>query len=138
MESNSTIMEASQKVPAYIVIFGGSGDLTWRKLIPALFNLYLDKWMPDEFVIIGIGRQDMSQETYLKKLKDGVDKFSRKGKPKKSDWDAFTKHVEYKQADFTTASIYTSVKKSISAFEKKVKQVSTKIYYLAVPQQFFE
>ena len=131
-------MEASQKTPAYIVIFGGSGDLTWRKLIPALFNLYLDNWMPEEFIITGIGRQDMTQQIYLKKLKEGVDKFSRKGKPKKADWDAFSKHIEYRQADFTTVSIYNSIKKSIGAFEKKVKQVSTKIYYLAVPQQFFE
>ena len=131
-------METAQKRPAYIVIFGGSGDLTWRKLIPALFNLYLDQWMPEEFVITGIGRQDMSQEVYQKKLKDGVDKFSRKGKSKKADWDAFAKHIEYKQADFTTPGIYSATKKSIVAFEKKTKQVATKIYYLAVPQHYFE
>ena len=68
--------------PTVITIFGGTGDLTWRKLIPALYNLYLDKWLHSQFLIICLGRQEMSQADFIKKLKEGVDKFSRRGKSK--------------------------------------------------------
>ncbi|MEO6583040.1 MAG: glucose-6-phosphate dehydrogenase [Ferruginibacter sp.] len=131
-------METSQKNPVFIAIFGGTGDLTWRKLIPALFNLYLDKWMPENFIITGIGRQEMTNSAYLKKLKEGIDAFSRKGKSKKTDWDGFSKHIIFKQADFTNNAIYTTLKKQIADFEKTTGVPATKIYYLAVPQQFFE
>ncbi|MEJ7627897.1 MAG: glucose-6-phosphate dehydrogenase [Ferruginibacter sp.] len=131
-------MESSTKNPLVITIFGGTGDLTWRKLIPALYNLYLDKWLPENFIVIGTGRQEMKIEEYLKKLKNGIDTFSRKGKTKKSDWDAFSKHIEFKQADFTTAAIYTYLKKRLDTFEKTAGAPATKIFYLAVPQQFFE
>jgi glucose-6-phosphate 1-dehydrogenase len=131
-------MENSKNNPLLIAIFGGTGDLTWRKLIPALYNLYLDNWMPEHFIIIGIGRHEMNGEAYLKKLKDGIDTFSRKGKTKKAEWDKFSTHIQFKQADFTTAGIYSFLKKSISVFEKSAGSPSTKIFYLAIPQQFFE
>ena len=50
--------------PTIIVIFGAGGDLTWRKLIPALYNLYLDQWMPEHFAVIGVDRKDMSEEEF--------------------------------------------------------------------------
>ena len=64
-----------------LVIFGGGGDLTWRKLVPALYDLFLDKWMPERFAVIGIGRRPTSDEEYRKHLRAGVDEFSRHGKP---------------------------------------------------------
>lgn len=131
-------MEQLKKNPAIIVIFGGTGDLTWRKLIPAFYNLYLDKWMPDDFLIVGIGRQDWNNADYLKKLKEGIDKFSRKGKAKKAEWDQFAKHVVFKKADFTVTALYTSLKKDIAAFEKASGAIANKIFYLAVPPIFFD
>ena len=71
--------------PTIITIFGGSGDLTWRKLIPALHNLFLDGWLNEKFSIVCIGRTEMKNEEFIKKLKDGVDKFSRRGKTKKEE-----------------------------------------------------
>src|SRR6187431_2543733 len=62
-------MEAGTKTnPTIIAIFGGTGDLTWRKLIPALYNLYLDNWLNSKFSIVCIGRQEMTQEDFIKKL----------------------------------------------------------------------
>ena len=124
--------------PTVITIFGGTGDLTWRKLVPALYNLYLDKWLHSQFLIICLGRQEMSQADFIKKLKEGVDKFSRRGKSKKSEWDAFAKTTEYKKADFSNSTVYTQLKKQVTAFEKSADCAVNKIYYLAVPPQFFE
>ncbi len=124
--------------PAVMVIFGGSGDLTWRKLMPALYNLYLDKWMPEKFMIIGLGRQDMSDMQYRKRLYEGVNKFSRSGKPQKKDWDKFSKNIHYKGADFNTSAVYNELKKEITALEKQWKTAAKRIFYMAIPPQMIE
>ena len=132
-------METGTKTnPTVIAIFGGTGDLTWRKLIPALYNLYLDDWLNPSFLIICIGRQEMTNQAFAKRLKDGVDKFSRRGKSKKASWDAFAKKIEYKKGDFDSNTVYSSLKKQIDTFEKDAKCPVNKIYYMAVPPQFFE
>ena len=66
--------------PAVIVIFGAGGDLTWRKLIPALYNLFLEHWLPERFTVVGLDRQQMSLEDFRAHLREGVDRFSHRGK----------------------------------------------------------
>jgi glucose-6-phosphate 1-dehydrogenase len=66
--------------PASIVIFGGTGDLAKRKLIPAFYNLFISKNMPNNFRIILIGRKDEKIEVFRKWLLEGVNEFSRTGK----------------------------------------------------------
>jgi glucose-6-phosphate 1-dehydrogenase len=56
--------------PAIVFIFGGSGDLAKRKLLPALYNLYLDKYIPEELLIVGTGRSDYSDATYRSFIKE--------------------------------------------------------------------
>ncbi|MDB5201504.1 MAG: zwf [Ferruginibacter sp.] len=124
--------------PTIITIFGGSGDLTWRKLAPALYNLFLDNWLNEHLCIVCTGRSEMSNPAFIKRLKEGVDKFSRRGKTKKAEWDQFSKSIEYQQADFTQAKMYNGLKKQIAAFEKKAGEKANKIFYLAVPPAFFE
>lgn len=132
-------METGTKTnPTLIAIFGGTGDLTWRKLIPALYNLYLDNWLNPQFSIICMGRQEMTNMAFIKRLKDGVDKFSRRGKTKKNEWDAFAQMIEYKKAEFDSTPVYSYLKKQITAFEKDAGAAVNKIFYMAVPPQFFE
>ena len=72
-------MQIHKRPPASILfIFGGSGDLNYRKLTPALYNLFLDDWMPEQFAIAGLGRSPYSNEDYHKYLLEGISKFSRK------------------------------------------------------------
>ena len=124
--------------PTVIAIFGGTGDLTWRKLIPALYNLYLDNWLNSKFSIICIGRQELTSPGFIKRLKEGVDQFSRRGKTKKNEWDTFAKMIEYKKGEFDNTGVYTSLKKQITAFEKESDCPVNKIFYMAVPPQFFQ
>ena len=97
--------------PTIINIFGGSGDLTWRKLIPALYNLFLDGWLNEKFSIICIGRTEMKDGEFTQKLKDGVDQFSRRGKTKKEEWDIFSKYITYKTGDFSNKGLFIGIKK---------------------------
>ena len=66
--------------PSMLIIFVAGGDLAWRKLIPALYNLFLDKWLPVKFAIIGIDRRELTTDEFRARLRDGVDTFSRRGK----------------------------------------------------------
>lgn len=59
-------------IPTIIFIFGGSGDLAYRKLVPALYNLYIDKYLPDNFYIYGIGRSEYNEDEYINYLKKGL------------------------------------------------------------------
>lgn len=132
-------MEAGTKTnPSIVAIFGGTGDLTWRKLIPALYNLYLDNWLNPKFSIICMGRQEMTNAAFIKRLKEGVDKFSRRGKAKPKEWEAFSKLITYKKGEFNSTALYNYLKKEITAFEKASDCNVNKIFYMAVPPQFFE
>lgn len=70
MESNKIICQLIKTDPTIIVILGATGDLTWRKLIPAIYNLWLDNWIPEEFAIIGVSRSKSTdaefKNTYMK------------------------------------------------------------------------
>src|ERR1700722_1879865 len=101
-------MEAKEKIqPTIIIILGATGDLAWRKLIPAVYNLYLDKWTPDNFVVIGVGHTKMSPKEFQKHLHEGVDKFSRRGKSAKKEWDEFAEYLVYQKGEFNATSTYS-------------------------------
>lgn len=124
--------------PTILIILGATGDLAWRKLIPAVYNLYLDSRTPDEFAVIGVARGKMSDIEFQKHFHEGVDKFSRTGKSKKSDWGKFSKCLQYLKGEFNASSTYTHIEKEIKALEKKWELTATRIFYLAVPPNSFE
>jgi glucose-6-phosphate 1-dehydrogenase len=120
--------------PAILVIFGAGGDLTWRKLIPALYNLFLDQWLPEQFAILGVDRKDLSLEEYQKHLRQGVDNFSRRGRAETKTWDAFNQHIiSYLCADFSDAQTYADLQKKITALEKSWNAKAHRVFYLAIP-----
>ena len=67
--------DSTQSSPAIFFIFGGTGDLTSRKLIPALYNLFLDGWMPDQFAIIGMGRTALTDNDFREGLLKDINAF---------------------------------------------------------------
>ena len=89
-----------QLEPTVFVIFGGAGDLTWRKLVPALFDLSQDNSIPAQFSVIAVDRVNMSDEKLRQRLHSGVKQFSRLGKAKTAAWNQFAKHINYQQGDF--------------------------------------
>ena len=121
--------------PTIIYIFGGSGDLTQRKLIPALYNLYIDKYLPEKFVILGVGRNEVTDTAYRAKLKKGVMEFSRRQNEIKTQWPKFSKHVDYTRLDLTAEKSYTTLASQIKKIEKEWKEEANVIFYLSVAPQ---
>src|ERR1700744_5896977 len=85
--------------PTIFVIFGGTGDLNSRKIAPALYNLFLDGWLPNQFSIIGTGRTKLGDDEFRKMMLDDINQFSRSGKADKKKWDEFAKNLFYQSSD---------------------------------------
>ncbi len=117
-----------------LFIFGGSGDLNYRKLNPALYNLFLDNAMPDNFEIVGLARSKYADGEYNDHLKEGIEKFSRK-KDTNGHWDEFSKHICYMQLDVTDASHYDQIAQLAKQKEEEWGQHPAVIFYLAVAPQ---
>jgi glucose-6-phosphate 1-dehydrogenase len=123
--------------PFIFVLFGATGDLTSRKIIPALYNLFLDNWLPDQFVIIGSSRSELSDDDFRKKLLDAVNQFSRKGKAEENKWKEFSSCIFYQSAEFNNAGSFKGLGDKIKQHQEEWKQEAHVIFYLAVAPQFF-
>ena len=128
---------SDQPEPTVFVIFGGAGDLTWRKLIPALFDLSQDQSMPVDFSIIAVDRLEMSDEKLRRRLQEGVKKFSRHGLVKNSEWSEFAKHIHYQQGDFKKLQTYTALGEQCVKLEKEWGAKAHRIFYMATPPSMF-
>jgi glucose-6-phosphate 1-dehydrogenase len=126
-----------QLEPTVFVIFGGAGDLTWRKLVPALFDLSQDRSMPADFSIIAVDRVELSDEKLRRRLHDGVKKFSRQGGAKPGEWREFARHIRYQQGDFKKLQTYTALGEECAELEKQWGTKAHRIFYMATPPRMF-
>ena len=130
-------MSATHKRPAssLIFIFGGSGDLNHRKLSPALYNLFIDEWMPEKFDIVGIGRRPYDNESYRKHLFNGIQQFSRRKDDQGGKWQVFADHVTYLQMDAEQEDEYEKIAEIVKTKEAEYGEHPNVIFYLAVAPQ---
>jgi glucose-6-phosphate 1-dehydrogenase len=126
-----------QSQPTIFFIFGGTGDLTSRKLIPALYNLFLDGWMPEKFAVVGMGRTLYGDEQFRGLLLEDLNNYSRKGKPEKKKWDAFSANVTFQVADIKEDRTYEEISATIKKLAGQWNAEPCVIYYLAVAPRFF-
>jgi glucose-6-phosphate 1-dehydrogenase len=124
--------------PAVFVIFGAAGDLTQRKLVPALYNLFLDGQLPDRFEVLGAGHGNMSDDQFRKQLKKGVNQFSRRGKAASKSWDSFAEHMKFFTADLENKKGFIELDKRLSAKDRAWKTRANRIFYLALPPRMIE
>ncbi|AJQ28838.1 glucose-6-phosphate dehydrogenase [Pelosinus fermentans] len=120
--------------PTVIVIFGASGDLTQRKIIPAIYNLFIDGLLPDPFCIIGIARTASDDEMFRQQLRKGVDAFSRRGRSKEDDWSKFAANISYMAADYHDEKTYRFL---LEELKKGWYKSANKVLYLATPPTLF-
>lgn len=122
------------KSPTILFIFGGSGDLAQRKLLPALYNLFLDGYLPKQAAVIGVGRNAYTNTAYKTHIKNGIKEHSRRN-PETKSWNLFSKMIEYAAYDLTADKTYISIGKRIKAIEKEWGAKATVVYYLSVAPQ---
>lgn len=119
--------------PTAIVIFGVTGDLTRRKLLPALYELDVTNRLAEDFHIIGFARRDWTDAVLSKKMTEGVLKFAHRQPVEQNIVDHLLKHATYIQSDFGNADGYEQLSKVLA--DKRIKNV---IFYLATPPDAYE
>ncbi|MEP6984133.1 MAG: glucose-6-phosphate dehydrogenase [Chloroflexota bacterium] len=124
--------------PTILVIFGSMGDLTWRKLAPALYNLLLDKQLPDHFAVVGLDMKKESADQFQLRLRDGANHFCECGEVDKKAWKGFAANLSYLSGDFANPATYTALKNQLKDLEKNWGNPANHIFYLATPPGIVE
>ena len=102
-----------------LVIFGGAGDLSRRKLLPALYNLGLDGLLPAQFAVVAFSRDDMADESFKDVTRKGIEKYSRRAIDEE-DWQEFSQYLHYQQGSFDNSDSYEDLKKTSGSFRKAI------------------
>lgn len=123
--------------PTLFVVFGASGDLNKRKIAPALYNLFLEGWMPEQYAIIGTSRTNYSHDAYRQHIAESLNQFSRTGELNKEQWNAFQENLFYVSTDVQEETTFKKLKTEIEKFQKSFGSESQIIYYLAVAPNYF-
>lgn len=119
--------------PTSIIIFGASGDLTRRKLIPSLFSLYLKGRLPEKFRVFGYSSTPYSDDAFQKRMRGGVDEFARYDF-KESDWESFAPHLTYQTGNIKDLECYNSMDANLSDWEAGP---ANRLYYMSTPPVIF-
>lgn len=130
-------VESRQRpAPCTLVIFGATGDLTHRKLIPALYNIAMDGELPPALAVVGFARREKDDEIFRGELREALQKFSRQGFNEEL-WENFSSSVYYHRSEFGNPEGYTSLKKRLDELDQKHGTRGNRLFYLAVsPDQF--
>jgi glucose-6-phosphate 1-dehydrogenase len=141
MDQTDVMPAAEQRVgktgdPCAMVIFGASGDLTRRKLIPALYNLARNELLSREFAVIGVARSPMSTEDYRKKVSEDIKQFAT-AKVEPDIWERFIRRLHYLSGDMGDKNLYLQLKDLLDKVDKEQSTHGNHMYYMATSAEFF-
>lgn len=120
-----------------LVIFGASGDLTYRKLVPALFDLYKQKSLPEKFAMLGVARSDFSDESFREKMVDGIKQFSLSKNAPQEDIDAFASKLTYLSIETENSAEYSKLKDRLQQIDKELGTNGDYLFYLSTPPKLY-
>jgi glucose-6-phosphate 1-dehydrogenase len=125
--------------PSIVVLFGSTGDLAYRKVIPALYQLWRTNLLPHEFVLVAIGRRPYDNETFRQEIRSALEKYSRVLPLDEAGWRSFSERVEYEQLDFDEPAGFDRLAANLDALDAERGTRGNRMFYLATqPSQFSE
>ncbi|QYM80724.1 glucose-6-phosphate dehydrogenase [Horticoccus luteus] len=122
--------------PTVVVIFGASGDLTARKLIPAVYNLGLDSLLPTDFYLIGFGRKPIPDDEFRTLAADAIKEFSRRELQPEA-WKRIAANTSYVAGGYDDPDAFQRLKEHIDAIEKKLGREVQSLFYISTPPSVF-
>jgi glucose-6-phosphate 1-dehydrogenase len=127
-------MNVKREIHSTIVtIMGGAGDLAWRKLVPALYSLFLGGLLPEHTAILGADRKQLSANKFRMRCRDGVQRFSRDGRLKDREWKDFSSRLSYQKIDFSNIDGYNRLSSALDEIERDWDDKPSRLFYMAVP-----
>ena len=117
--------------PSVLVIFGATGDLTHRKLIPAVYNLTLEHRLPSNLQVVGFARRPWTDESFQKEAEDSVNKFSRRRPAQPTVWDQLGKNFHYVESNFNDPSGYQKLAEVLEKLDQENGTNGNHLFYLS-------
>jgi glucose-6-phosphate 1-dehydrogenase len=119
--------------PNTVVIFGATGDLTHRKLMPALYNLACARLLPRGFSVVAFARRPYSDDRFREEMREAVNRFSRTRPVRPEVWDEFAQGIFYLQSDFSDPTGYQRLAQLLAKVDEERGTCGNYLYYLATP-----
>jgi glucose-6-phosphate 1-dehydrogenase len=123
--------------PCTVIIFGASGDLTKRKLVPALYRLVQERLVPAEFAIVGLARTEMSHDGFRDKMKEAVAQFSEAKQVDEEVWQSFAQGLYYLPTDIGNAEHYQKLGALLDRIDGERGTSGNRLFYLSVAPRFY-
>jgi glucose-6-phosphate 1-dehydrogenase len=136
---DNPLTEGLERVPVHpttLVIFGATGDLAKRKLLPAIYNLAHEGALPETFYLVGCSRSDMPHDDYRKLAVDAIKEFSRR-EPDPKVLDALLEDVRYVPGTFDDESVYAKLGETLDEFDERAGEPLNRAFYLSTAPEFF-
>jgi glucose-6-phosphate 1-dehydrogenase len=122
--------------PCTLVIFGGGGDLSRRKLLPALYNLMLDGALPAQFAVVGVARTQRSDESFRQLAREGIETYSRRPL-EPARWADFERALFYQEGSLKDAESFRALRKRLEEIEPDRGVPGNRVFYLSVSPSLF-
>ena len=123
--------------PNIAVIFGASGDLTKRKLLPALYNLHLDRLLPANFAVVGFARRPISADEFRAQMLEGVNTFSRNKPAQTARWQEFATGIHYSPGNFDDPAAYQALRALLDKLDAQRGTAGNRLFYFATAPEYF-
>jgi glucose-6-phosphate 1-dehydrogenase len=123
--------------PFTLVILGATGDLTRRKLMPALFALYATRTLPEPFAIVGVARTGMTDDEFRRRMREAVSEFGRVQPPSEMVWERFAAALRYVAGDPTDPAFAPQLRAALEAVERERGGPSNRLFYCATPPSVY-
>ena len=130
------MLNPQKNIPTILVVFGATGDLMAKKIIPALFHLHEERALPSLFRVVGVARRPLSHEDFLQRIEEGV-AGNQKAKTRRH-FKAFFDLFQYERGDFERAQDYKKLSQALKEIDRTWGVCANKLFYLAVPPALFE
>jgi len=122
---------------ATVVIFGATGDLASRKLIPAIYNLWQAGYLPEHIAVVGAARRPLEENDFRQDMCEALKKHSRTGHGESDICDPFVSNIYYQQVRFNNIQDYRRLKERLEELEKRLGAPGNRLYYMSAPPEFF-
>ena len=123
--------------PCILVIFGATGDLTARKLLPAIYNLAREGQLSPQFACVGFARRDKTHEQFREEMKQAINSFSRVKPIDETLWKNFSEHIYYHRSEFHEDEGYKRLQTFLSELDGKLGTKGNRVFYLSTQPSFF-
>ncbi len=121
-----------------LVIFGASGDLTYRKLVPAVYDLFDQNLLPENFAILGLGRTELENDAFRSKMKEGIEQFAMNKVKDEKHLQTYLEKLHYFSFDTKSPDEYTLLKGQLRELDEQYNTNSNFIFYMATPPSMYE